>query len=136
MDGYKKMRNRAKCKLCNSIIESFHSGDHVTCKCGEISVHGGQGLYCASKDWNNFTRVDDNGHEIVIRVLEKDDVSNPNIELTEYVVKPNKKELIDMLDEMVKSIDSLPPGAMTAPITHYDLSSALLLLLAIFKAES
>lgn len=35
------LRNRARCKLCGSIIESKHVHDFVTCGCGAISVDGG-----------------------------------------------------------------------------------------------
>ncbi len=50
-------------------------------------------------------------------------------------VKPSKAELIDMLDEMNKSIEKLPLYAMTSPISHYDFSSLLILLSALFKSE-
>lgn len=49
--------------------------------------------------------------------------------------KTKKEELLDMLDEMAKSIERLPQGAMLTPITHYDFESALLLLAAIFRAD-
>ncbi len=49
--------------------------------------------------------------------------------------RPNRQELIDMLDMMQANIESLPQGAMTLPINHYDFSSLLLLLSALFKAE-
>lgn len=37
-----KTRNRAKCKKCGDIIESKYRHDFVTCKCGAISVDGGE----------------------------------------------------------------------------------------------
>jgi len=40
-----KIRNRAKCKLCGDIIESKYRHDFVTCKCGAISVDGGQDYF-------------------------------------------------------------------------------------------
>jgi hypothetical protein len=49
--------------------------------------------------------------------------------------RPSKKELIDMLDEMIKNIESLPLYAMTSPISHYDHVSLLILLSSIFKSE-
>ena len=49
--------------------------------------------------------------------------------------KPTRQELIDMLDMMQANIESLPQGAMTLPINHYDFSSLILLLSALFKAE-
>jgi len=122
------MKNRAKCKLCLSIIESFHPGDYVACKCGEISVSGGLNMLCAAKDWQNFLRVDDLGNEIVVKV---DSDVKP---LYNEHVKPSKEELLKMLDDMIERLESLPPNAMIAPVTHYDLASSLILLSSIFRA--
>ncbi len=124
------MKNRAKCKLCNDIIESFHSTDSVNCKCGEIGVDGGESMLCFAYDWNNFSRVDDEGNEIVVKVQEKEE-GKP----VEYSHKPNKKQLLDMLDEMIKNIENLPSHVMTSPINHYDYCSLLLLLSSIFRSE-
>lgn len=33
--------NKAKCLLCGDIIISKHSRDYVTCKCGNLSLDGG-----------------------------------------------------------------------------------------------
>ena len=121
------MRNRAKCKLCNSVIESFHQGDYVDCKCGEISVSGGAAMYCAAKSWDHFVRVDDEGSEIVTKVV--DDVKPL------YTEKPTKKELIEMLERDICNIENMPQAALTSPITHYDLISYLMIVAAIFKSE-
>jgi len=125
------MRNRAKCKLCNSIIESFHPSDYVICKCGEISVDGGEAFKCAAKEWSNFLRVDDEGNEIIVTI------SNDKAE-TEYVSnlsKPKKEDLVKMLDDMIANIENLPPKGLESSVNHYDLLSCLLLLSSIFKAE-
>ncbi len=124
------MKNKAKCKLCSTIIESFHSTDYVMCNCGEIAVDGGSGLKCYAKNWDNFLRLDDNGNEIIVtseETLPKSLLDNQS--------KPTKKELIDMLDEMVKNIERLPENAMSTPITHYDFVSLLLLLSSILRAD-
>lgn len=123
------MRNRAKCKLCNSIIESFTLYDYVICACEEISISGGAyELNCSAKDFANFVRVDDQGNELTVTVVEKkdNDISPSNT--------LNKKELIDMLEEMVKSIEHLPQEAMTSSINHYDFASALLLIISILRS--
>ena len=122
------MRNRAKCKLCGSIIESFHSTDYVMCKCEEIAVDGGPALICHAKSFDNFLRVDDEGNEIIVTIegINK----KPDIQL-----KPTKKEILNVLEEMIKTIDNLPPGAMQVPITHYDYQWMLLLLSSILKAD-
>lgn len=131
----KKMRNRAKCKKCGSIIESFHQTDYVMCKCGEISVDGGNALKCAAKDYSNFVRVDDDGNEIVVKVLKGDGKAQEDDEKVSEYEKPQRKELIEMLDEMIKNIEKMPQHAMSGPINHYDYASLLILLSSIFRCE-
>lgn len=131
------MRNRAKCKLCSSIIESFHQSDYVMCKCGEIAVDAGDSFKCYSKDWNNFLRIDDEGNEIIVTTepskYEKTSATKP--ETTSISSKPTHKELLEMLDEMRKTIQDLPMQAMTTPINHYDWASLLILLSALFRSD-
>lgn len=125
------MKNRAKCKLCQEIIESFHMTDYVTCRCEEIAISGGNMHYQASaKDFKNFLRVDDNGHEIEVTVQEKEDVSDS---VPHQAIDIKKADLLKMLDEMRKRYEELPTAALFAPITHADLASLLMLLSAIFK---
>jgi len=125
------MKNRAKCKLCNDIIESFHDQDYVECTCGEIAVSAGNKMQCGSRDWSNFIRVDDLGNEIVVTIKEmSSDVKPLDIPLN----KPDKKELLGMLSDMINNIENLPQHAALAPITHYDFASALLLISELFKA--
>lgn len=47
----------------------------------------------------------------------------------------SKKELMDMLKEMIKNIENLPPHAMLSPISHYDHFSLIMVLVALFEAE-
>jgi hypothetical protein len=54
---------------------------------------------------------------------------------TEEIAKPNKTELIAMLDEMNINIERLPQHALFSPVNQYDLSALLILLSAIFKAQ-
>lgn len=125
------MRNRAKCKLCKSIIESFSPLDYVSCKCGEIGIEGGNMQFKAvAKDFKNFLRVDDEGNEIVVTVKEADDVKP----LYTEDKKPTRDDLLVMLDDIINNIERLPPVAMSTPITHYDHYSALLLLSSILRA--
>lgn len=126
------MRNRAKCKLCSSIIESFHATDYVMCRCGHIAVDGGDAFRCVAKDWNNFLRVDDHGNEIKVKVTESEPKAIPDVSENQV---PTKKEMIDMLDDMIKNIEHLPQGAMSTPINHYDFCSLLVLLSSIFRAD-
>ena len=46
-----------------------------------------------------------------------------------------KKKLLDILDEMIKTYESLPQSAMIAPVTNYDLVSVLLLVSEFFRVD-
>lgn len=121
------MRNRAKCKKCQFILESFTIQDYVECSCGEISIWGGnQFLHCSAKNWDNFLRVDDKDQEIQVVFQEKELESNS---------KPNKKELLDMLKSMIESYEKLPKEAIHSFVTASELLSLMLLLQAIFLSE-
>jgi hypothetical protein len=54
----------------------------------------------------------------------------------ESSVKPTRKEMLDMLDEIIKRFEDLPQHAMLSPISHSDFCSLLLLLSAIFRSDS
>ena len=127
------MRNRAKCLLCGSIIESFHTYDHIECKCGEISITGGPDCFkTASKDpsYKNFVRVDDEDNEIAVKIVDTQEKPKP-VE----VPKLTRDDYLKMLDDQIKTIEGLPQHAMYTPVTHYDLYSSLLLLSTILRAE-
>jgi hypothetical protein len=124
------MKNRAKCKLCKDVLESFHTYDYVTCKCGEISISGGnERLECSSKDWKNFLRVDDEGNEIVVKV--KDEPQE--IKEHEEKIMMTRLEKVEMLEQMLKNIEKLPKHAMDLPINHYDFYSYMAVVLSILK---
>jgi hypothetical protein len=124
------MRNRAKCKLCGDILESFHRHDLILCECGEISIDGGLDYSnCAAKDWNNFLRIDDENNEIIVKVIQKD-----QIPLEKEKSNPlNRKETIEMLETMLNNIQNLPESGIRSPISHFDLYSYLLPILSILK---
>ncbi len=140
------MRNRAKCKLCEDIIESDHVNDYVTCGCGEISVDGGtQYCRCSARDWSNFIRVDDEDNEVIPKIIDKTSKEEENKQvkkwvedevLTAYEISKKRKQLaLDALDEMIKKIEELPQVAWTTAITHYDYYSLLLLMSALFRTD-
>lgn len=122
------MKNRAKCKLCDSIIESFHSTDYVICKCGEIAVDKGPGMWCFARNWSNFLRVDDNGNEIIVKVQGEEASEAPK-------ERPSKQDLVNMLIEMRKGYERLPQQALINPISHYDHLSLLMLLESLFTTD-
>lgn len=55
--------------------------------------------------------------------------------MNDEFVKPTRKELIEMLDEMNNSIERLPAYAMSSPVSNMDLSALMILLSAILKSE-
>lgn len=125
------MRNRAKCKVCEDVLESFHRHDYVTCKCGQISIDGGLDYFKASAiDFDNFLRLDDNDNEIVVGFV--DDVKEI-VENDQMPLKPS--EPAQILDEMIKSYEHLPQAAMLQPATNADVLSILLLFRGIFQRE-
>lgn len=147
------MRNRAKCKLCESVIESYHSTDYCECKCGEIGVDGGEALRCCAKSWSNFIRVEDDDSETIVRVEELTRYEKADMEINTLnkldkeketeskkndqaqYAQPQKKHIIGMLDNMIREYDQLPQHAMNAPISHYDFLSLLLLISALAKDD-
>jgi hypothetical protein len=127
-----QLRNRAKCKLCGDIIESLHSQDYQRCKCGEIFVDGGTHLFCGASDWKNFIRVDDNDVEHIPKIIDKTNKTEELLESSAITPLTNHDRL-NMLKEMIAGYDRLPPVALSQPITHYDMMSALILLHEILK---
>lgn len=127
------MRNRAKCKLCNQIIESFLRHDYVACNCGEIAVDGGSYYFkCSAKNPDNFIRLDDNGHEIITKWCDKEDMITEETLIPDYPAI--KKELLDMLDAIVKRYEDLPLSAQSSPVTVADLSNVVSLISSILRA--
>lgn len=115
------MRNRAKCKACESIIESLNERDEVSCACGKISVSGGERMGCAATDWSIFLRVDDEGNVIVPKIQDAPALT--------------REDLLSALDDMIKRIEEMPKQAMIISINHYDFVSLLILLSSIFKCD-
>ncbi len=128
------MKNRAKCRLCQSLIESFHVHDYVECKCGEIAIDGGNDYFKAVfKNPENFLRVDDEGNEIVIKykVEPQDPVDVKPLDIP--ASSPTYGDLLDMLDNMCKNFENLPAHAMSHSVNQYDLHSLICLLGMIFR---
>jgi len=121
------VKNRAKCKLCGDIIESKTRHDMCWCKCGEIAVDGGQDYHkCIAGDWANFIRVDDEGNEIIPKIVEK----TPEESAEKIVTSLTKQDHIDALTAILTQLDRLPEHAWSQPITHYDYYSLVALIRA------
>ena len=99
------------------------------CRCGEIGVHGGsEQQKCIAGDWSNFLRVDDEGNEIVPKIVDKTPAKTPEESSEKVVTALTKKDHIDALTDILQQLDRLPDHAMMQPITHYDYYSLVALL--------
>lgn len=132
-------RNVAKCRLCSSVVESFHSDDYVECKCGEIAVDKGEALVCYAKDFKNFIRIDHEGNEITVKISalqsqSQSEHKQPGESTQEIPLHPPlRSDLVKEIQHMIDTIEALPQHAMSSNLTHYDYLSLLFLLLSLFK---
>lgn len=125
------MRNRARCRKCRDILESFHRYDFVMCSCGSISISGGDYAFeCAAKDFNDFLRIDDNGNEIEVKFQNKD---SPVTQ--ETISKPSRETILASINDMKSQIEKMPEEALRMPLNHYDFISLLSLLSFMLQAD-
>ena len=121
------MRNRAKCKKCGDIIESFTLLDWVECGCGQIAISGGlQALKCYAVDWASFARVDDAGGEVDVRTEDEAKKPTPITDRT---------KLLEEIAYRRKSAESASPQSLQAPLSGYDLVIILMLLESVLKLK-
>lgn len=129
------MRNRAKCKLCDDIIESVNTHDYMTCKCGEISIDGGNSSgYWRSRAANpeNLIRLNDDDTVFIPKPKEIEEEAPPPAPIKKT---RTRQDLLEELDEMTKHMDDLPPNALYAPLTHADLAMIINIIKLVLKAE-
>src|SRR5512135_1368568 len=127
------MKNRAKCRLCLSIVESFFEGDVCTCKCGEITVYDGSAMRVEFRNVENFLRIDDIGNEILVKYKDKEETETKQPQEQQPLEKPTRSELIAELDRLIEYHEGLPEHAKRSPVTGYDFISLMLLLSNILK---
>ena len=127
------MKNRAKCRLCQTLIESFFERDFITCKCGEISVFGGDGMHTKAKDYANFLRVDEMGNEIPVKYVSVHEDEKSNGQPTDAPKEFSKAELIEELETFIKNDLQLPDDAHIQHISFVDLLRYMVPILSILK---
>lgn len=73
----KIIKNAVQCKKCGDIIESKHTHDYVTCKCGNVSVDGGKD-YCkrSFKEWDSWIDMSEYEHKATYEVTLKEEDDN------------------------------------------------------------
>lgn len=121
------MRNKAKCKICQCIIQTISEEEWVACECGNLAMIGGEkGPRMRFNELSEIVMIDDSDNEVIPKMKKDTEEARP---------KPTKKELLKILDEMNQRIEEMPPQAAVMAITHYDFSSLLILLASIFRAD-
>lgn len=128
------MKNRAKCKLCNSIIESSFPGDVVYCECGEICVFNGDGMDMAPFGSPHFMRVDDRGNEIVVRYHQVQPEVNADEQPEEEPKDLGFSEAVQELQRLIDLDEQFLKQGNNAPVSRYDLSIYMLYIVKIFKS--
>lgn len=138
---------RAKCKLCNNIIEIKNRIDMFSCPCGEITIDFITAQLHASikTDKTNLLFVDDDDNEIVTKTLDSENVAwidgksivDPKEKemMNEDVNLGSRRELLSMIDALIHNIDSMPNQGRFAPVTHSDFAEILSLVAALFRSS-
>jgi hypothetical protein len=120
------MKNRAKCRKCESVIESFYADDYVSCKCNAIYVDGGTAMRCGAYNWDDFLRVDDAGNVIIPKI--QSDIPRKENNKPNEIVKSKRQQQLEVINDMITRFESLPQHIMSQPIDHYDFVSLLLFI--------
>ncbi len=129
------MRNRAKCKLCGDILESFYLNDVVECSCGEITIWGGlYELNSKANDYENFLRIDEDGNEITVRFLQKGEEDKEE-ELYEIKGRLSKKEAIELMERTLKGMQDSLDHSMNRYVNYYDFCYYLSLILSALRED-
>lgn len=132
------MINRAKCKLCNKVIESHLPDEVVYCTCGTIGVMDGLAMrtYCKDNRYSEyFVRVDDLGNEIAVQYHD-----NPhNIEEQESSKEPGKgparDQLIERLEANINNILERPAHVLQSFVQTEHFLDFMIDILNILKKE-
>lgn len=125
------MINRAKCRLCCTIIESHLPDEIVYCKCAEIAVCDGAAMRMWANRIENFLRVDDIGNEIKVSYEQKSAEGQQHKDGDQGSHRPTKEELIDSVEYAIKALDEMP----SHHVTSKDLANCMLMLINILKRE-
>lgn len=128
------MENKAKCRLCGSIIQSYTLSDVVSCDCGEITIWGGQYEFnVAYKNKNNLLRIDDKGNEVIVRCVDttQDEIADPEPSNE----AASRKERLATLDSWISYGSNLPRHVLDAPPSLADLYHGLLLVSSVLHSS-
>jgi hypothetical protein len=132
------MRNRAKCRLCGDILESFHEFDRVDCKCDEIGISGGNirpDVFYKNKE--NFIRVYDNEEVPIIEIKKGDPMpekrSEPPQKSDEEIIGGMSNE--DLLFSLERQIEYAKNEQPTENVMVFQFWMTVNLIYQILKAK-
>lgn len=129
------MINRAKCKLCQSIIVSELPNEIVYCKCGEIAVCDGPAMRMWPVGNVNFLRVDDLGNEIIVsykKEAAKSEEDKQNDDPKECITKG---DLIKSFEDALSYTENSPDHEQFSFVTNISLCHHLRALVNILKKD-
>lgn len=127
---------KIQCKICNNIIEHIDT-EVIGCMCGEVLLDGEMQLIACKTNTNNFTIIGNEDESMhTISSQERDKVKEFAKKELEKTKEISREVCLDSLNEYIKCLKELPPQAMTAPVTHYDLLMVLELMSMILSFDS
>lgn len=123
------MKNRAKCRLCGDVLESLFADDLISCSCDEISISGGSlKLNCYAKNFANFIRIEDDGKEIDVKLVDKPkEGEEVPVEETKEIQLSHEQK-VELVNNMLKYYEDLPNHALFSPVTQSDMRAVFLLI--------
>lgn len=128
-------RHRAKCRLCNTVIEavSQYGGTEIPCACGEIAfdLRSNPPSYCAI-NFQNMIGIDAEGNENDMHVL---DIRKSDISSAKPEPEGNTDQANYQLEMLIERVEGLPVHAMNSFVTHYDYLSLLYLVKALIRKQ-
>jgi hypothetical protein len=94
-------RNRAKCALCEDVIESKSRHDFVSCSCGAIFVDGGRDYCRMGGNMENIILLNNDGTETSLLEV------NQTERADELFSKLDEEELIDTNPTVEQRLDRI-----------------------------
>lgn len=127
------MINRAKCKLCLSVIESHLPDEIVSCKCGAISVCDGPAMRMLPLGSPNFIRVDDLGNEIIVKYISEKDAKGNQDAPKDEQCELSVEDAIHALQRSIEYNESLPDHEKCSFVTCDEITTYLKSILNILR---
>lgn len=91
----------------------------------------------ATKDLANVIRIDDNGNEIIPKIVDGNNATYTSLsDKSVDDLELSSDALLDMLSDQIASYDRLPKDALYSPAMVTDMLSFMMIILAILKTKN